>query len=695
MTAAGARPTHTGQTPTGQSRSVPTRPEPTRPEPTSSGPTPTGVATGAALVGGGAAGFAALAVLGLSPALAGAVGAVAAVAVWCAVARPVAMLVLAVVAEVVNLPGVAAGLGVPGVFQALLLLVTVALLSALRNEEARARISRPAWWFTALLLVYLASQALSFLVTTDLAATVTTVDRRAVDVLVVVVVLLLTVATDSVWRVAAAVAAPLAVLAALTVVNLALTGGTWDMLGFSVVTQASGELTTTVRFGGPLPDSNFWGRHLVIGLPLAVALALRAHRHRHRAATSGWVAAVIALLAGMYLTQSRGTYLAAAVGIAVFLVLADRAVRLRGLWLVPVGVGLALLPGIGERFLSLVEDLGSDATTGVDPSVLGRSAALEIAWQMFIERPLTGYGAGSYAGLVIEYADRVPTPVADPTDATHNLYAELAAETGVLGLLGWAVLVTGIGGLVLHRLLTTRDLDQRRLAAAVLAGLVAWSIASVFLHLAYFRTFGLLAVLAAALCCRPEPHPRRIDGPRTLRRLAGAGAVVALAGLAAAGTASALATDRARATTQLVVTPRSTPGTLSAWPMDVRSREIVMPTLAALVDPGTPDTRYRGDPVRGLVTVDATAADPDAARALLVAAEGTARARLEELGLTSTFRVVALGDPAVTPERHLTPAALAACAAAAAGAGALGWIVVRRRTPTPAAPLPPQPRSTT
>ncbi|MGN7157519.1 O-antigen ligase family protein [Dietzia cercidiphylli] len=635
-------------------------------------------ACGVGLVAGGLVLFTALVVVRLPTEQAAVAGIVVGLLTWCAVARPVALLVLAVVAEVANLPGIAAELGVPGLFQGLLVLAVVALVSVLRGEGARRRIGPNAWWFVAFLFTYLATQAVSIAVTVDLAATVTAIDRLAVDCIFLAVVLMLAVATDSGWRVAGAVVVPLALLSALSVVNLVLLDGASDMMGFSVVTQASGELTTTVRFGGPLPDSNFWGRHLVLGLPLAVVLALRAHRARRRASTILWVAAVAVMPAGMYLTQSRGTYLATVVGVVVFLILADRTVRLRGLWLIPAAVCLAFLPGIGDRFLSLMQDLtGDTGVAGVDPSVLGRSAAQEIAWMMAAERPLTGFGLGSYTGLVPEYADRVPTSVAEPTSAAHNLYAELAAETGVIGVFGWAVLVLGAGGLVLYRLITTRDVDLRRLLAAVLGGLAAWSAASVFLHMAYFRTFGLLLVLAAALCSRREPDPRRIGG-RVPRTLVFAVPVVVLAALAAAGTATALARDEVSASGQLVVVPSGAPGALSAWPMDVRSRQIIMPTLAALIDPGVPDTRYIGDPVRGVVTVRVTAPDAQSARAMLLTAEDAARERLGAFGMGADFRVVALGTLDITRVREHPPSAVATSGAAGAVVLLLGWLAVRR-----------------
>ena len=67
------------------------------------------------------------------------------------------------------------------------------------------------------------------------------------------------------WVVAAAFVLPLAGLSLLTAIDEFVFNGTQSFAGFSTLTKASGEMVTTRRYGGPLPDSNFWGRHLVMG----------------------------------------------------------------------------------------------------------------------------------------------------------------------------------------------------------------------------------------------------------------------------------------------------------------------------------------------------------------------------------------------------------------------------------------------
>ncbi len=525
--------------------------------------------------------------------------------------RPVLAVITMVVAEVTNVSGVLAPHANIPIFQASLLLGLLAVGFALRDPDIRSRLNSWTAICAGLLAVYVATQAVATIGSVDLAVSLAGMRRTVLDCVFVMLVMVLIQLTQRPWTVAAAIVVPLALLSILTVIDQFVFGGTMSFGGFSTVTTASGEQITTLRFGGPLPDSNFWGRHLVMGLPLAAALLTRALRSGLRFAVTVWVVAVIALLAGVYLTQSRGTFLAAGAAIAVWFIASDRSVRRRGVLMLPLALVFLALPGIGNRLVVALNDVTqAHVNSNVDPSVLARLAAQQEAWMMFEERPYFGFGPVTFPGQVIDFADRVSLAVREPTNAPHNLYAEFAAESGVTGLLGWAVLILGFLTVTVLGI-RTRSHD-RVLVAAVCAAIVAWSVASIGLHMAYFRTFGVVLALAGGVApAWPVPAETVC---RFLRDVAG-WFVAGLVGLSAFWLAfSASSSPAVAASQRMTLLPVGPTDGSYSYALDVRSRVEMLPTFAIMLhDPRSP-VELTADPVRGVMTFSTTASRADTAR---------------------------------------------------------------------------------
>ncbi|MDH6196790.1 hypothetical protein M2272_003443 [Mycobacterium frederiksbergense] len=570
-----------------------------------------------------------------------------AAAAWYAIWRPAVMAGAMVAIEVSNLAGVVAEHVKIPVFHASLGLGLVTVAVALRDSELRRRLTKGTAVCAALVVCYLATEVLSALGSQDTAASLAVLKSSLADCVFLMVVLLLTQMSESWWAVAAAVVVPLAVISVLTVISQVGFDGTESFGGFATVTEADGEMVTTLRFGGPVPDSNFWGRHLVLGLPLVAALLVRAGRAGSRRALLGWSAALLALLAGVYLTQSRGSIIAAAIALLVWVLASGPRVRRRGLMALPFLTLVVLLPGIGNRLVALVADVsraGSDYV--LDPSVLGRIAAQEVAWAMFRDRPLFGFGPGLYPLSLPRYAGTVDTVVLGPTDAAHNLYAQAAAETGVVGVFGWIVLVVGFTicvGLRVARMTDPSRLSERTLAAAVFAAIIGWSVASVFLHLAYFRTFATVLALAGALgsarCATPRPSLRL--NPSRIRETV----LASVLGVAAAGLVLAVAPTQSYATASQMVTviPAEQMRDYYGYAFAVRTRQVVLPTYAAMIARGDPSVSAIADRVRGAIKVSVTSSDPQTAHAALDAALGRADANLAHFRADSWYRVSHLG----------------------------------------------------
>ncbi|MGD9622060.1 MAG: O-antigen ligase family protein [Mycolicibacterium sp.] len=595
--------------------------------------------------------------------------------------RPLLAAIIMVVIEVSNASGVLAPRGIP-LFQISMLLGVLAVGFALRDPRARSRLNGWAGICAGLLAIYLATQAVAVIGSVDVAASVAGMRRPVIDCIFVIVLVLLIQMSARPWAVAAAIVIPMAVLSVLTVINEVVYGGTMSFGGFSTLTKASGELVTTLRYGGPTPDSNFWGRHLVMGLGFASALVVRARRSGQRLGVAVWALNLACLLAGTYLTQSRGTFLTAGIAFAVWIICAGPSFRRRSLAYLPLALGLFAVPGVGDRLLLMARDLSEAAVNyNVDPSVLGRLAAQQEAWMMFGERPIFGFGPATFAGEVINFAGRVPVAVRVPVGATHNLYAELAAESGIYGLLGWAVMILGFLTVVALGIVERPDSRERVLAAAAIAAIVAWSFASIALHLSYFRTFGVVLALSAAI----SPWP--VSGMAVRTFLRGVGVWFAAAVLGAAAfwvTLSALSSPAVTATQRMTLMPVGPKGGWYAYALDIRSRASMLPTFATfMTDPQSP-VSIEADPVRGVLTFTTTADSADHARdAIQLAAAHADSAFTATIGYQQ-YSLQAVGSMRIVPAHERAP--LATWRAGGVGAGTvlvaglvLSRIVAKRR----------------
>lgn len=597
---------------------------------------------------------------------------IGAIALFVVARRPVLALSIMVVIEFANLSGLLAPkTGLP-IFPASLLLGLIAVGFALRDPQCRGRINGWTAVCAGLLAVYLATQAVAGIGSVDTAESVAILQRHVIDCVFVMVVLVLVQVTARPWTVAAVIVVTLAALCTLTVISQVVYGGAATFGGLSTVTTASGEMVTTLRYGGPLPDSNFWGRHLVMGLPMAAALMTRALRSARRATAAPWAIALALLLCGIYLTQSRGTFLAAGVAIVVWFVAVDRAVRRWALILIPLGVAVFAVPGVGNRMVAAFEDFThAQVQTDIDPSVVQRISAQQQAWLMFNERPTFGFGPATFPGQVINFADRTDIAPRDPTNAPHNLYAELAAESGWVGLLGWMVVILGFLTITVLGILANPFRRDRVLAAAVCAAIVAWSVASIGLHMAYFRTFGVVLALVGALApmwpVPAEPVRRLVHGVITW----GTAGLLGFAAFWIFLSANSSAAVTARQPMTLV--PAGPVDGWYAYALDIRSRAELLPTVARLLEDPRSPVDIIADPARGVLIFTATADNVDRARTDIQRAAAHAETALHSAIGYQQYSLQTVGSMRAQTTRQPSPGTLIV----AIGVGVGTMLIVR------------------
>ncbi|WP_077482309.1 O-antigen ligase family protein [Rhodanobacter sp. C06] len=177
-----------------------------------------------------------------------------------------------------------------------------------------------------------------------------------------------------------------------------------------------------IRYVGIFNDPNDLGLLFVMALPMLFCVAARAGF----LGRWFWRAGIVLLLAGIYLTKSRGTQLAVLMMGAIWLwqkrgLLTAGSLSFAGL------VGLTLLPS------TRMNDLDPD-----EESAFGRVDAWYEGFDMFKTHPLFGVGFGNFTDY-----NRL---------TAHNSFVLVLAETGFLGFVTWLAFV-GYGFWMMWRLL--------------------------------------------------------------------------------------------------------------------------------------------------------------------------------------------------------------------------------------------------
>ena len=309
---------------------------------------------------------------------------------------------------------------------------------------------------------------------------------------------------DEVRASALAVVAAGAVMGTIACLQQALGPADWSFAGFGQLDSAivDGRGRVAIRLAGPIGETNRFAQIMAVLLPIGAGIALAARGFARGAA---WLAVAL-IAAGMAFAFSRGVIVA--LGLAVPVALAIGMLRWRQLALAGL-VGLvmiAAMPHYAERVLSIgttiAQTIGLEPTgiRNADGAVRGRLTEMKSAGLLFLEHPVLGAGPGMAPYAYERHAGVVGGKVRAGTRRSHNLYLQLASETGIVGLAAFAfVIVAAFRELERARL---RFVSNDRALWGIVCGLelalVISLTSSLFLHAAYVRYFWVLIGLATA-----------------------------------------------------------------------------------------------------------------------------------------------------------------------------------------------------
>jgi len=188
----------------------------------------------------------------------------------------------------------------------------------------------------------------------------------------------------------------------------------------------SNEFHTYFRVNSIFWDPNIYGRYLALVITVAMAALLWAKERR----TPALLTALIGVLwLGLVPTFSQSSFAALLGGLAVL-----AALRWSWRWTLAAGGAGAVLAVVIVVFAGGVSTLSPDRLN-VDTG--GRSNLVSGGADLFADRPLWGYGAGSFPRA---YREQVATKKA-PVAVSHTEPITVAAEQGLVGLAAYAALL--------------------------------------------------------------------------------------------------------------------------------------------------------------------------------------------------------------------------------------------------------------
>jgi putative inorganic carbon (HCO3(-)) transporter len=258
-------------------------------------------------------------------------------------------------------------------------------------------------------------------------------------------------------------------------------------LFWNEVVIRSNEFHTYFRVNSVFWDPNVYGRYLALVLVIVTTALLWAKDRRNFWLLAG---AILVLWIGLAQTFSQSSFIALLAGLAVL-------AAIRWSWRWTLGAVLVGLVG-AVLVVTLVGGKGLDpGRWNIDTS--GRAALVQGGVDLFAERPLWGYGSGSFQRAYSDHRENKDIPVS----VSHTEPVTVAAEQGMIGLALYVALI------VVALWAMTAGLRGRRASrAAVLAAFVALLVHTMA-YAGFFEdpiTWVLLAV-GAALASTPYVPP--------------------------------------------------------------------------------------------------------------------------------------------------------------------------------------------
>jgi O-antigen ligase len=261
----------------------------------------------------------------------------------------------------------------------------------------------------------------------------------------------------------------------------------------------SNEFESYFRVNSLFFDPNIYGRYLALVMVALAGVLLWEKRPRD----IGITALILAVLwGGLILTFSQSSFAALLVGLVVLACLRWKArpilIALGGLGVIGIALVLAAPGAFGIK---------GGSSHALDKATSGRFDLLRGGIDMLLDRPIAGYGSGSFAE---RYRARENSSSKRAASASHTIPVTIAAEQGIIGLAAYVWLLIAAFRLLFGRLKWTHRRGPpslpplgRTIVAACFTALVFHTMS----YAAFLEDPIAWTLLAAGIALRAAPAP--------------------------------------------------------------------------------------------------------------------------------------------------------------------------------------------
>lgn len=300
-------------------------------------------------------------------------------------------------------------------------------------------------------------------------------------------------------------------------VNLALLAwvvGTGFTALYGLVGDPSTSAADDVRLSSTVGDANELAMVLVAGAVLSIAVATTATKSPLLRVT-GWSVAGLALFS-LVLTGSRSGALALLAAVITTVLVAGKGARTKALFGAAALAVTAIVffvsfapPEIKERI--------TQTLPGQVPNTEGRSTIWQVGWRMAEDNPIRGVGLGSFETSSIHYVLEPGSlarsdQVIDTPKVAHNIYLQVLAELGVIGLVMLCLILAFPIVCALRaarRFAAAGDHRMDVISRAIVVAMAAFLTSNFFLSSQFDKQLWLLYALGPVVLAiaRTQPEP--------------------------------------------------------------------------------------------------------------------------------------------------------------------------------------------